>query len=199
MSARLGPGGVNGASPPAQMPPGAPPERMSAPASTSYAPGYPLPPPPPPGYAYPYRYAGLVARFVAAFIDLIVLLVITIIVTLPFGLMAAAWALTPGAPGAWFGLLYGPFTLLMFGLWILYFTYLEATSGQTLGKRLLNLRVVDPATGRPPSFEKSFVRSILRIVDWLPFLYLLGFIIALVTERKQRLGDLAAGTIVVRT
>jgi uncharacterized RDD family membrane protein YckC len=157
------------------------------------------PPPPPPGYAYPYRYAGLVSRFVAAFIDLVVLLVIAIIITLPFGLMAAAWTLTPGAPGPWLGLLYGPFTLLMFGLWILYFTYLEATSGQTLGKRLLNLRVVDPATGRPPSFEKAFVRSILRIVDWLPFLYLLGFVLALVTERKQRLGDLAAGTIVVRS
>jgi uncharacterized RDD family membrane protein YckC len=39
---------------------------------------------------------------------------------------------------------------------------------------------------------------VLRIIDWLPTLFLLGFIVALLTSHKQRLGDLAAGTVVVK-
>ncbi len=68
--------------------------------------------------------------------------------------------------------------------------------GQTLGKKLLRLRVVD-ARGLPLTFPQTVLRNLLRFVDALPLAYLVGGVAALVNKRGQRLGDLAAGTLVV--
>lgn len=70
--------------------------------------------------------------------------------------------------------------------------------GQTVGKRLLRLRVVDEQ-GLRLQFNQVLIRNLLRTVDSLPLLYLVGGIASLATSKCQRLGDLAAGTIVVRT
>lgn len=170
---------------------------MSAPNQPAQ--GYYLPPPPPPpGYAYNYRYASLLSRFGAVVLDLLLLLAISLVIALPFGLLSIA-AIGAGTPVGWLGtFLWGPFALIMFVLWIGYFTYFEGTTGQTPGKNALGIRVVSVSTGRPPSMERALLRSLLRIVDWLPTLFLLGFVVALVTARKQRLGDLVADTVVVR-
>lgn len=69
--------------------------------------------------------------------------------------------------------------------------------GQTLGKRMLRLRVVD-ANGLRLQFSQVVIRNLLRAVDMLPGLYLVGGIASVVTRRAQRLGDLAANTVVVR-
>jgi len=69
--------------------------------------------------------------------------------------------------------------------------------GQTLGKRVLGLRVMDEQALRL-EFSQVAVRNLLRVVDALPVLYLVGGIACLVSRRSQRLGDLAANTIVVR-
>ncbi len=69
--------------------------------------------------------------------------------------------------------------------------------GQTLGKRMLRLRVMD-ATGLRLSFSQVLMRNLLRAVDSLPALYLIGGMVCLLSRRGQRLGDLAAGTVVVR-
>ena len=69
--------------------------------------------------------------------------------------------------------------------------------GQTLGKRLLRLRVVD-AQGLRLQLPQVAIRNLLRLVDMLPLLYLLGGAAALLTRRCQRLGDLAANTVVAR-
>jgi len=69
--------------------------------------------------------------------------------------------------------------------------------GQTIGKRLLNLRVVD-AQGLRLQLPQIVLRNLLRLVDSLPLLYLVGGIAALASRRCQRLGDLAANTIVAR-
>jgi uncharacterized RDD family membrane protein YckC len=69
--------------------------------------------------------------------------------------------------------------------------------GQTLGKRMLRLRVVD-ANGLRLHFSQVVIRNLLRAVDMLPALYLVGGVATVVTKRAQRLGDLAANTIVVR-
>lgn len=80
-----------------------------------------------------------------------------------------------------------------------YYFGTEAAGGQTLGKRFLGIQVVR-AGGGPAGAGPIAVRTVLRIVDALPFLYLLGFAFVLVTGvRRQRLGDLAAGTLVVRS
>jgi len=68
--------------------------------------------------------------------------------------------------------------------------------GQTLGKRVMRLRVVD-AQGLRLTFAQCVVRNLMRFVDCLPFAYAVGGIASLVSVRGQRLGDLAAGTIVV--
>jgi uncharacterized RDD family membrane protein YckC len=70
-------------------------------------------------------------------------------------------------------------------------------SGRTPGKGLNGLRVVR-TDGSPVGFFTSAVRNTLRLVDLLPAGYLAGIVCILVTQRNQRLGDLAAGTLVVR-
>ena len=69
--------------------------------------------------------------------------------------------------------------------------------GQTFGKRLLRLRVVD-AHGLRLQFNQVVIRNLLRAVDMLPMLYLVGGTAAVLTRRAQRLGDLAANPVVVR-
>ena len=70
--------------------------------------------------------------------------------------------------------------------------------GQTLGKRLLRLRVVD-AYGMRLQFSQIVIRNLLRFVDMLPVFYLVGGIATLINSRTQRLGDLAANTVVIRS
>jgi hypothetical protein len=83
--------------------------------------------------------------------------------------------------------------------WALYYYFAcESGAGQTLGKRLLKLRVVR-ADGRPAGIREIAVRTVLRVVD-MQFAYLVGLIVMLATgERRGRLGDLAAGTMIVST
>jgi uncharacterized RDD family membrane protein YckC len=70
-------------------------------------------------------------------------------------------------------------------------------NGQTLGKRLLRLRVVDEG-GHRLHFNQIVVRNLLRFVDSLPMFYFVGGVTTLFNSRAQRLGDIAAGTVVVR-
>ena len=81
--------------------------------------------------------------------------------------------------------------------WALYYHFaLESGDGQTVGKKLMKLRVV-LADGRPAGMREIAVRTVLRVVDGIGF-YIVGLIVMLVTgQRRQRLGDLAAGTMVV--
>ena len=69
--------------------------------------------------------------------------------------------------------------------------------GQTLGKRLLKLQVIDEE-GLKLRFSQIMLRNLLRAVDLLPAFYLLGGIFSLATRKGQRLGDLAARTVVIR-
>jgi uncharacterized RDD family membrane protein YckC len=94
--------------------------------------------------------------------------------------------------------------LIAFGIvisFLLYFGYDIAfevlASGRTLGKRALGLRVVRVG-GQPVAFTTSAVRNLLRIVDFLPISYAAGITSVLISRRNQRLGDLVAGTLVVR-
>lgn len=92
------------------------------------------------------------------------------------------------------------YILAVLALWTAVYVVLQGRSGQTPGKRLLGLRVVDEH-GRPPGPGKAAVRSLLWIVDAFPYFipWLTGFLVAQGDrERRQRLGDRAARTSVVR-
>ncbi len=81
---------------------------------------------------------------------------------------------------------------------ILWFVTWETISGGgSLGKKLLGLRVMEDG-GRPLSIGASLARNFLRVVDVLPSSYLTGLVAMLVSRDAKRLGDLAAGTVVVR-
>jgi uncharacterized RDD family membrane protein YckC len=103
-------------------------------------------------------------------------------------ILAAGDALSGGRSGA--------LTAVILGWALYYYFALESGDGQTVGKKLLKLRVVC-ADGRPAGMREIAVRTILRVVDGFG-LYIVGLIVMLVTgEKRQRIGDLAANTIVV--
>ena len=90
-------------------------------------------------------------------------------------------------------------TVLYFAISLLYGILTEwFWRGQTVGKRLLGLRVVE-ASGLRLRPSQIVVRNLLRFVDLLPGLYLVGGVCCVLSSRRQRLGDIAAGTIVIRT
>lgn len=131
------------------------------------------------------------SRISAALIDLALLVGLFIAVALAIGESeveggSVSLSLSGGAAAVYFGFV------------LLYYFAFEAAIGQTLGKLVLGLRV-DRADGSRPSVAAIALRTLLRIVDWLPFLYLVGFIAMMATgRRRQRLGDLAAKTVVER-
>ncbi|MFN7647932.1 MAG: RDD family protein [Acidobacteriota bacterium] len=143
----------------------------------------------PEGVPFSIPLAGLGARMVALGVDL---LAIVAAVSVGMQALRAFEQLAPDAIG-------GVATLLYFGTSTAYGMVLEIWwNGQTLGKRLLGLRVMD-GRARPATAVQMVVRNLLRPVDALPAAYLVGAGACWWTRHRQRLGDLAAGTVVVRT
>jgi uncharacterized RDD family membrane protein YckC len=80
---------------------------------------------------------------------------------------------------------------------VLYYILLEGYLGQTFGKMLLGIKVIREDNGEVPGLGGATIRTLLRIVDGL-FSYLVAFIAVLISGKNQRLGDMAAHTLVVR-
>jgi len=90
-----------------------------------------------------------------------------------------------------------PICLVFLVIIFAYFILLEAYLGWTVGKRILGMRVVN-GRGNKIGLTKSLMRNLLRLVDGLPALNLLGIILILTSPKEQRLGDRIAKTYVVR-
>lgn len=134
-----------------------------------------------------YRIAGLGSRVFAYLIDLVLLIAYMMLVTYAATVLAF---LDPGAAT----LVAAVASLAVpFGYHWLFETF---WNGQTPGKKALGLRV-RMADGTPITPAAAFLRNALRIADMLPGTYTVGITAIFFTERSQRLGDLAAGTIVV--
>jgi uncharacterized RDD family membrane protein YckC len=92
--------------------------------------------------------------------------------------------------------------LQVLGGFVIYIVYSSLTEwlwrGQTLGKRVMGLRVVD-SRGLRLEPSQVIVRNLMRFLDTLPILYLVGGVSCVLNRHRQRLGDIAAGTVVVRT
>ncbi len=80
---------------------------------------------------------------------------------------------------------------------VYYIAFEQFWNGQTPGKRIFGIRVVQEA-GRTVTFSASLIRNLVRMVDFLPLLYGFAVIMMFVDKRSRRLGDMAAGTLVVR-
>ena len=116
------------------------------------------------------------------------LLLDALIVGIPAGIILG---LIFGAPTSPFSLSYWLVSIVTYG----YFFVMESRDGQTVGKKIVGIRVVADGGGRPDS-QAILMRTLLRIVDGL-FLYLVGFIVAMVSDKNQRLGDMVGSTRVV--
>ena len=152
-----------------------------------------------------YDLAGVGSRFIAAATDSLIQIVLILLVVLAMavagGLATSNHALRglsgddPVQFGVWV------VALLLLALFLLLWGYYAAFemlwNGQTPGKRLVRLRVLRES-GYPTGPIESLIRNLVRIVDYLPTSYMLGVTAILLTRRAQRLGDLAAGTIVVK-
>lgn len=150
----------------------------------------------PENVVFGYEVAGIGSRFLAAIIDtfLITLLLVVTNLTL-FFLVANLLSRTGLAESAsWLAALFG---LISFAfLWGYYIFFEMLWNGQSPGKRWFGLRVLR-TDGTPIGLSEAIIRNLIRIVDFLPAYYGVGVITMFLNERARRLGDLAAGTLVV--
>ncbi len=193
--------------------PGAPPESAftAQPEQQPEAPreGAPAYVPPPAYQAPPYaapetgmHYQGVAIRFVAILIDAIILAIITGIITAPFNTPSSISvtnttgipmiSTTPNPLAAVGGLISAVIDFL-------YFVLLQGAYGQTVGKMAVKIKVVRE-DGSKISYVDAAIRTILAIIDAIPYVipYLLGAILIWTSDTKQRLGDRAAHTVVVK-
>jgi uncharacterized RDD family membrane protein YckC len=142
----------------------------------------------PEGVSFSFSLASPVTRLLAVFIDMAVTTAISIALSIVIRLLlifsmdagTAISVLSYFVVSIWYG-------IIMEYSW----------RGQTLGKRVLRLRVVD-AGGLRLTLSQVVIRNLLRAVDMMPVGYLLGGMVSLISPRYQRLGDLAANTVVIR-
>ncbi|MGD7651906.1 MAG: RDD family protein [Verrucomicrobiales bacterium] len=135
------------------------------------------------------RMAGPELRAGAYLIDLLIRIFVMIVALVLFSISGSAIG----------GKVAGGLMLLVWFLldWIYPVVFEAGRRGATPGKRAMNLRVVQ-ATGSPITWGQAVVRNFLRFIDGMPlFTYVFGMASCLATKRFQRLGDLAAGTVVI--
>jgi len=143
------------------------------------------------------QHAGLGSRIVAYLIDSVLAgTLIGIVLVFPMFLLAGLTGAggNSGALGALFTLLAQLLGLVFFAG---YFIVMEGLYGYTVGKKLLSIRVVSE-DGSDIGMGESAIRNILRIVDSLPFAYILGIVLIAINDDEQRVGDIAGSTYVVK-
>jgi uncharacterized RDD family membrane protein YckC len=140
--------------------------------------------------SFDYQVAGLGTRAIAQLLDL--LIVGGVLIAVIF-FASAAGTVTGSSTVGTLILIIGAF-IVVFG----YFWISEALfSGQTIGKKAFRLRAVGDR-GEPLTFMQAGIRNVVRIVDFLPYGYGVGMVVLFANGKGKRLGDLAAGTIVVK-
>ena len=131
------------------------------------------------------RYVGVGRRFLAVVVD---------------GVIGFVWTYPfldiDRSPGYFHAQLGGVGFAASFAISIVYFTVMEGLFGATIGKFATDIRVIRE-DGTKVDVTAALIRNILRVIDALPFAYLLGAILAWTSPRKQRLGDRVAKTVVV--
>jgi uncharacterized RDD family membrane protein YckC len=140
--------------------------------------------------SFDYQVAGLGTRGIAQLLDLLIVGGVLV------GVLLAAFTLQAASGSqAVFSL------VLIIGAFIVIFGYFWVSeafwSGQTIGKKVFRLRAVGDR-GEPLTFAQAGIRNVVRIVDFLPYGYGIGLVVLFANGKGKRLGDLAAGTVVVK-
>lgn len=144
--------------------------------------------------ALDFSLASIGSRFLALALDTLIQMGATLVIVLIGGLAALGARLSSSSLQPW---VLAALTLGWFLIYNGYFALFETIwNGQTPGKRVVGLRVIS-ITGRPISAYEAILRNVVRVADQLPGTYAVGIVAVFVTARSQRLGDLAAGTVVV--
>lgn len=146
---------------------------------------------------FAYDIAGIGSRFLAAIIDTAVLLIALTSVAVVLGVLLPRLGLDPSgrlSESFLLALVFGGLFLLTIAYYVLFELF---WNGQTPGKRVVGLRTVRSG-GRPITFGSSLIRNLIRLADFLPSFYGLGVVVMFIDRQARRLGDLAAGTLVVK-
>jgi uncharacterized RDD family membrane protein YckC len=139
--------------------------------------------------------AGIGSRFIAIAIDTLIQIAVLFVLGLMAAIIIPALHVFGGVSANW---AIGIFVLIVFLLIWGYFSLFEAFShGRTPGKRVARIRVIHQS-GRGINFVEALARNLVRIIDYVPGFYAAGVVAIFVSRRNQRLGDMVAGTLVVR-
>ncbi len=154
--------------------------------------------------AFSYELAGLGSRFFAVFIDLTIQIAVVVAAFVALAWIGTSVPPPPQSTGAdplakiAGAILIALASLAAFLLFFGYFIFFEwRFGGQTPGKRLLGIRVVRDG-GFPLDFTSAVVRNVVRILEFALGFYAVSAACTLLSPANRRLGDMAAGTIVVR-
>ena len=150
----------------------------------------------PENVAFGYQVAGLGSRFLATLLDTSIIVLLQVIVSVAF-LVVINGLDNRDASGGLSGWVYAAYGIVNFLFYWDYYIFFEMLwNGQSPGKRWTGIRVIR-TDGTPITLSESFVRNLARLVDFLPFAYGIGIISMFLDKQSRRLGDLAAGTLVV--
>ncbi|PAV28449.1 hypothetical protein CIL05_16040 [Virgibacillus profundi] len=140
-----------------------------------------------------FRLAGLGSRAAAMIIDQVILTLtqIALVLLLIFTTSANMWQMME------YGWMIAIVVIVLFALnWGYFFVGEYFFNGKTIGKNIIGIRVIQE-NGHSITLLSAIIRNLLRIVDMLPTSYFLGIILVFLHSKHKRLGDMAAGTIVV--
>lgn len=139
--------------------------------------------------------AGIGSRFIAVLVDTILWAAALVLMILVFAFFLPAIAAFNKLSYQW------TVAVVIFLVFLFnwgYFTLFEAFwNGRTPGKKVAKIRVIQ-RSGRPIGLFESMARNFVRYIDYLPGFYAVGVVTMFLTKQHQRLGDLAAGTLVVQ-
>jgi uncharacterized RDD family membrane protein YckC len=146
--------------------------------------------------ALEFPMAGIGSRFLAIVVDTLIQAGLYLAVFLLF-ILGSSLNLNSFLSGIPSSVTLAITIFLVFCLYWGYYAFFETLwKGQTPGKRAAGIRVIKNS-GRPVSIYESLARNLMRAVDWLPGLYVVGISAMLLDKQNRRLGDLVAGTVVV--
>jgi uncharacterized RDD family membrane protein YckC len=155
----------------------------------------------PENVSFDFEIAGIGSRFLAALVDSLFILLLQILALLIGVLVAVSIDQYQGSVDTFLqdhlGWVLGISGLISFiFLWGYYIFFEMVWNGQSPGKRMAKLRVIR-VDGRPITLAESLIRNLVRLIDFLPGFYGVGVVTMFIHPQSRRLGDLAAGTLVV--